>query len=278
MLCPALHRPVQHRPTLRLLPLLVTTALATSLAAPLAAQAQPLAVTNAGFEAQATPPGAFLVGVPTGWQAYDPGGILDGNLNALGRIRPLPGTAYFPAGTPEGDQAALVFLSGANAAPAGLQQTLAATLQASTRYSLQVDVGNIDSGTSLPGSADGGGQFYNLAGFPGYRLELLAGGQLLAADHNGLGDLIAEGSWRTATLLFDSDSSPALLGQALGIRLINLAQPGSAEVPNIEVDFDNVRLVASPVPEPAQGALWLAALLWGAMAWQRRIRRRPGRG
>lgn len=260
----------------RLVPHLLPLLVAVQLATPPAAQAQPLAIANAGFEDQATPPGAFLVGVPSGWQAYDPAGILDGNRNALGRIRPLPGIEYFPAGTPEGEQAALVFLSGANAAPAGLQQTLAATLQPATRYTLQVDVGNIASGTSLPGSADGGGVFYNLAGFPGYRLELLAGGQLLAADHASLAGQIAEGSFRTATLLFDSGSAPALLGQALGIRLINLAQPGSAERPNIEVDFDNVRLVASAVPEPSQAALWLAALLWVGLAWQGRIRHQPG--
>ncbi len=251
-----------------------STLVALLLAAPLLAPAQPLAINNPGFEADAAPPGAFVVGLPGGWSAYDPAGILDGNTNALGSIRPLPGTEFFSAGTPEGAHAALVFLSGANAAPAGLQQTLAATLQASTRYRLSVAVGNIASGTSLPGSADGGGLFYNLAGFPGYRLELLAGGQLLAADHNSRGGLIAEGSFATATLQFDSSGTPAGLGQALGIRLINLAQPGSLAAPGIEVDFDAVQLVASPVPEPASALLWLAALL-GLPALRRRIWRLP---
>ena len=249
--------------------------LAAALTAAAPAGAQPVAIGNTGFELDLAPAGAFLVGVPAQWQAYDPSGILDGNRNALGRIRPLPGTEYFPAGTPEGDQAALVFLSGPDAAPAGLQQTLAATLQAQTRYTLTVAVGNIASGTSLPGSADGGGLFYNLAGFPGYRLELLAGGQLLAADHNSLGGQIAEGSFRTAVLQVDTGSAPALLGQALGIRLINLALPGSPAAPAIEVDFDAVQLVASPVPEPGRASLWLTAALAAAALARRQRRPRP---
>lgn len=249
------------------------------LTVPLLAAAQPLAIANPGFEADAAAAGAFIVGLPDGWSAYDPSGILNGNSNALGNIHPLSGTDFFPAGAPEGNQAALVFLSGANAAPAGLQQTLAATLQASTRYTLSVAVGNIASGTSLPGSADGGGVFYNLAGFPGYRLELLAGGQLLAADHDSLGGSIAEGSFVTATLQFDSGATPALLGQPLGIRLINLARPGNLAAPGIEVDFDAVQLVAAPVPEPAVAALWLAGLagLCSLAAWRQRVARQPAR-
>lgn len=245
------------------------------LAAPLWAAAQSLAIDNAGFEANPAAPGTFIVGLPDAWSAYDPAGILDGNANALGSIRPL-GTSFFPSGAPEADHAALVFLSGANAAPAGLQQTLAATLQAATRYTLRVAVGNIASGTSLPGSADGGGVVYNLAGFPGYRLELLAGGQLLAADHDSLGASIAEGSFATATLQFDSSAAPALRGQPLGIRLINLARPGSLAAPGIEVDFDDVQLLAAPVPEPGSTWLWLAGLatLSGLTA-RRRHGRRP---
>lgn len=218
-----------------------------------AATAQPLPIVNPGFEAQATPPGAFLVGLPSGWSLYDPGGIVDQTASAVGRIRPLPGTEFFPAGTPEGDQAALVYLAGPVDSEAGLQQELAATLQPLTRYTLQVAVGNIASGTSLPGSSDGGGIFYDLSGFPGYRIELRAGGQLLAADSHGVAP--AEGEFRTATLGFQTGAAHPLLGQVLAIRLVNLDGPG------IEVDFDDVRLLASPVPEPAAAALLAAGLL-----------------
>lgn len=222
--------------------------LAAALALP--AAAQPLPVVNPGFEAQATPPGAFLVGLPTGWSLYDPGGIVDQAASAVGRIRPLPGTEYFPAGTPEGDQAALVFLAGPVDSEAGLQQVLAATLLPQTRYTLSVGIGNIASGTSLPGSSDGGGVFYDLSGFPGYRIELRAGGLLLASESGGVAP--PEGEFRTTALSFATGAAHPALGQALAIRLVNLDGPG------IEVDFDDVQLSASPVPEPATLFLWLA--------------------
>lgn len=256
-----------NRPTTPTLNGLALAALLLAGGTPPALAAGPtaLAVANPGFEDQATPPGAFLVGLPSGWQAWDPTGRIDGNQDALGRIRPLPGTEYFPAGTPEGDQAALVFLSGDEGGEAGLQQTLADTLQPFTHYTLRVAVGNIASGTSLPGSADGGGLFYNLAGFPGYRIELRAGDVLVAADTNSLA--IPEGTFRHAVLNVDTGASHAALGQALQIRLVNLATPGTPQAPGIEVDFDDVQLLASPVPEPAAAALWAVA---GVLALARR--------
>lgn len=231
--------------------------------APGQALAAPVAVANAGFEADVITAGAFVALQPLAWLPHDPDGLLAAQpgMNALGVIRPLPGLEYFPAGTPEGHNAALVFLAGAGAGEAGLQQTLTATLQPDQRYTLQVDVGNIASGTSLPGSSGGAGVFFNLAGFPGYRIDLLAGGQVLASDINTLGGLIPEGQFRTATLGFQSaHAGNALFGQALAIRLVNLKQPGTPLAPNVEVDFDNVRLDASPVPEPAAALLGLAGL------------------
>lgn len=231
--------------------------------------AQALTIINPGFEATSIGPGLFAVGVPQGWTAYDPGLRLDMNLDALGLIRPLPGQDYFPAGAPEGQQAALVYLSRQMPGEAGLQQTLADTLQANTRYRLSVAVGNIASGTSLPGGPDGGNVFYNLAGFPGYRIELRAGDTLLAQDNNSLGALIPEGQFMDSTVVFDSGTNPAQLGQALSLRLINLAVIGPLAAPGIEVDFDDVRLSASPVPEPGS----LALLLSGVALIAGRLRR-----
>ncbi len=251
-----------------LAPCLATLALAFGAAT---ARAAPVAITNAGFEANATTDGAFTVLVPTGWQLYDPGGVINQNANAVGVIRPNVANPYFPGGAPEGAQAALVFLSGPDG-EAGLQQTLADVLQPDTFYTLTVAVGNIASGTSLPGSADGGGTFYNLAGFPGYRIELLAGGVVLASDSISAG-VIPEGEWRDAGLGFDSSFAPASWGQALSIRLVNPDLPGTAQAPAIEVDFDNVRLVAQAVPEPGTLPLWLAGL--ALLAWRARDPR-PG--
>lgn len=237
-----------------------------------------LQVINPGFEADAAADGAFVVvaPAPSGWQPYDPTGMLAASpgLNALGVIRPRLGHDYFPGGTTEGLNAALVFLAGPEAGEAGLQQTLAATLAPATVYTLRVDVGNIASGVSLPGSSGGAGNFFDLDGFPGYRIELLAGNTVLAADSSSAG-LIPEGAFRTATLSLDAAAAaPALLGQALGIRLVNLKAPGTPEVPNIEVDFDHVRLVATPVPEPGTGLLMLGGLAcWALTGGRRRLRR-----
>lgn len=242
------------------------------LAATLAAHAQVIPIANSGFEANVVADGTFQVLVPTGWQIYDPTSIVNQTNNAVGVIRPNVPQNYFPGGAPEGAQAALVFLGGGLNGPAGLQQTLSATLAADTLYTLKVEIGNIGSDVSLPGSADGGGLFYNLEGFPGYRIELLAGGLVIGSDSVSAG-AIPEGEWGTATLVVDSTNFAALAGQSLGVRLVNLDLPGSFAAPAIEVDFDDVRLTAAPVPEPTTVALWLAGL---ALTGLGVVRRRNG--
>ncbi len=231
----------------------------TAMAAPTPSQAQSLAIENPGFEADVIGDGAFVVLQPTGWQRYDPFGLIDQGANSVGVIRSSVPQTYFPGGAPEGAQAALVYLAGAVSGEAGLQQTLSATLQAQTVYTLSVEVGNIGSGTSLPGSTGGAGIFYDLEGFPGYRIELLAAGVVLAADSTSTG-AIPEGDWRTATLSFSTGAAPEHLGQALGVRLINLDLASTPGQPKIEVDFDHVRLIAAAVPEPGSWALMLLGL------------------
>lgn len=234
------------------------------------ASAQTIPVVNAGFEADPVPPGAFIALVPQGWTVYDPLGIVNQATDAVGLIRPLPGQDFFPGGVPEGNNAALIYLAGAVDAEVGLEQTLATTLTAATRYTLTVQVGNIASGTSLPGSSDGGNVFYNLDGFPGYRIDFMAGNTVLASDDNSLGGTIPEGEWRLATVTFETGASHPLLGEALRIRLVNLDLSGSQASPNIEVDFDDVQLRAVAVPEPSTFALCLVGSVWFAQRrWPR---------
>ena len=147
-------------------------------------------------------------------------------------------------------------------APYGLRQTLAATLQPFTQYTLEVEVGNIASGTALDGTP------FNLDGFPGYRIELLAGNTLLADDDDSL--TIAEGQFATATVSLTTGATHDDLNQPLTIRLLNLNQvdpatPGADR----EVDFDDVRLDATIIPEPST-----TAALTGAAALLAPRRRR----
>lgn len=214
--------------------------------------AQNIPVVNAGFESNSITPGAFVVLQPAGWTVYDPAVMIDNANNAVGVIRPLPGTEYFPGGTPEGNNAALVFLAGPQTGEAGLQQTLGATLLANTRYRCSVQVGNIASGWSLPGSSGGASNYFDLDGFPGYRIDVLAGTNVVGSDNNSLGATIPEGAFRRAQFHFDTGPSPAQLGQPLGIRLVNLKASGTPTVPNIEVDFDAVTLSAGAIPVAAQ--------------------------
>lgn len=237
------------------------------------AQAQAIGITNPGFEDNFAPNGGFPVLVPNGWNLYDPAGIVNQNNNAVGVLNPA-GTTFFSAPVPEGNNAALVYLeqrAGTVLAgdPVGLAQTLGATLQTQTRYTLTVAIGNIASGTGLGPYAGFG--FADLSGFPGYRIELLAGGQVVAQDDNSLGATIAEGTFGFSTVQFQVGASHPLAGQALGIRLLNLNATGNLAERAREVDFDQVALVASAVPEPQAYALLLAGL--GVLAAARRRQR-----
>jgi hypothetical protein len=239
-------------------------ALFASLLFPLCAHADPILVVNPGFEdiSGENVFNEFTFGPLNGWGLYDPGAITNGgagNTYFIGTLTPFessPGVyEYFPDGAPEGERVGIAFnFNGSGGAGEyGFQQTLGATLQANTTYTLQVLVGNIASGVSIDETS------YDLRGFPGYRIDLMAGGVVLESDNNTLAGFLPEGDWGLSTVTFTTGSDNAQLGQALGIRLVNLNQ--TASVPtgaDLEVDFDNVTLTANAVPEPAGAALLLA--------------------
>ena len=224
------------------------------------AWAAPVAIENSGFEALYlggnlppqyggdVPPTAFPTGAPpAGWQPYGAvgSGAYVGVLNP-GVMAVEPMATNFPAGALEGDNVVLLFFDGhLGGAEFGVTQTLSATLTANTRYTLSAGVGNIASGTSVvqPYASFG---FFDLRGFPGYRVELVAGGTVIAADNNSL--LPAEGTFETSTVEAVIGASHAQLGQSLAIRLVNLNQPDVLDpAVDLEVDFDAIALDASPL-------------------------------
>ena len=222
------------------------------------ASAAPLTIANHGFEepylsgnlppeySGDVPPTAFPTGgAPTGWSSYGTvgGGASIGVLNpGVMAVEPL--ATFFPDGAPEGDNVALLFYNNYQGGPEfGLEQTLADTLQPRTTYTLTVEVGNIASGISTVAPYSGFG-FFDIRGFPGYRIELTAGGQVIAQDNNTL--LPGEGEFLTSTIQLNVADTHAQLNQPLGIRLINLNQQDLNEPGvTLEVDYDDVQLDAS---------------------------------
>jgi hypothetical protein len=220
--------------------------------------AAPVTVNNPSFEDPVIADGTFATtSAPAGWSTY-------GNINFINRVigvlNPATTTLYtVPA--PDGANVGVVFLLDAGpAAESGFTQTLGATLQTSTVYTLQVDIGNIANDPNPPHSS------FDFSGFPGYRVDLLAGGNVIASDNNTL--LPDEGKFLTSTVLFSVGGSHALAGQQLGIRLVNLDGANG-----IEVNFDNVRLDAAAIPEPANAALAAGASALVMLGLKRR--RRP---
>lgn len=227
------------------------------------AKAVSLNITNAGFETPALADDAITDqsttgGAVPGWQIYDPNGIIAGFPNAgftdaaVG-VWNVPAAAY-PAEAPQGSNVGYTYLFPSTipvgSGVVGLSQTLANALSPNTSYTLMVDVGNAQSYSVPELNLD-----YNLAGFGGYRVDLMAGTNILASDINSLN--LAEGTFGTSTVSFTTGANNPFLGQPLAIRLTNLNQAAGTEV-----DFDNVRLDATAVPEPAStlGLLVLGSL------------------
>lgn len=219
-----------------------------------------LPVVNPGFEdvsGSVSLFNEFSFGAPAGWQVYDdPPGLIGVGASSpyyVGTLQPQPDPMspgdfiYFPSGAPEGERVAIAYnRAGSGGTGAyGLEQTLTgAPLGWNRRYTLRVEVGNIASGPAISG------EFFDLAGFPGYRVELLAGGQVIAADNSSLSGTIGEGEFITSTVeitTWPAGGFDALIGDDLGIRLVNLNEvdPGFPAA-DLEVDFDNVQLDVTP--------------------------------
>ena len=232
--------------------------------------AEVITVVNSGFENTSGSIifNEFSFGAPPGWNLYDPNNVTsngDGPTYFIGTLRPASApnpTQFFTAGATEGQRVGIAFnfANSGGAGEYGFVQTLAATLQANSIYTLNVDIGNIGSGTAV------NGDFFNLSGFPGYRVDLLAGGSVIAQDINSIGGTIPNATFATSTLTFQTGATHALLNQSLGIRLVNLntidfTNP-TTQAADLEVDFDNVRFSSvTAVPEPSSLMLFSVATI-----------------
>ncbi|MEM7457500.1 MAG: hypothetical protein AAF456_24415 [Planctomycetota bacterium] len=231
-----------QRPTLAAIAFLAASVLT------IPARADLITVANHSFEDTTgqTVFNEFTFGTPVGWQIYDPFAI-QGTGVFTGTLEPN-GIEFFNSTAPDGNLVGILFNSQREGdGEYGFEQTLTDVLMPDTTYSLDVEVGNIASGTATNGT------FFNLDEFPGYRVELLAGGIVIAEDLNSLS--IPEGEFLTSTVSFTTGAAHPQLGMDLGIRLVNLnAIPAGftqATSPDLEVDFDNVRLTTTAIPEPA---------------------------
>lgn len=237
-------------------------ALAVCTLAPTFAAAQTVAlnVVNPGFEdiTGQSPSNEFTFGPLNGWELYDPNTITNGGAGGtfyIGTLTPSasnpaePGVVqFFPGGAIEGNRVGIAFnFAGSDGlGEYGMVQTLADTLQPNTQYNLTVQIGNIASGVAQSSS------FFNLAGFPGYRVDLLAGNQILNSDNNSLAGSIPDGQWGLSTLTFATGQASPFLDQPLSIRLVNLNQQDTTDpttaAADLEVDFDDIQLSATALP------------------------------
>jgi hypothetical protein len=144
--------------------------------------------------------------------------------------------SQFPSGVPDGVNVA--YSHGAT-----ISQGLAAVLSANVSYTLEVDIGDANNFV-----------------FGGYRVQLLAGSSVKAEDNNTL--VPPNGGFVTSTVAFTALPSDPNLGQQLLIKLVAL---------DAETSFDQVRVDATAVPEPA--GLLLFSMGWGVLALRLRFGR-----
>ncbi|MCW1922520.1 hypothetical protein OKA05_08135 [Luteolibacter arcticus] len=207
--------------------------------------AAPVAITNFNMESAPTArsDGAITSTLATGWTHTNLSGA-----TGVFTFNTTTTTRYYneadfadtqPSGGAHGTMAGPNFAGLSGDGSGRIDQTLAATLAASTQYTLAVALGHrtVDSGAAATAST--------------VTLELLAGGvslgTIVANPAAGVWDdsgTNPDDTWADSSLVFVSGANPAQLGQAITIRFTKSGAGGNY------MDLDNVRLDATPVVTP----------------------------
>jgi hypothetical protein len=166
--------------------------------------AAPVEVLNPSFESPILTPGGFIIGAFDGWETTATAGVL------------YPVETYFNLPVPDGNQVGF-----ANYDVGQLAQTLSATLQSNTTYTLTVYVG----------------KRLDCCNPSTYSVELYAGTELLGSESS---QDPAAGDFAVSTVTFTSGDPDPLEGLPLQIVFKSTTQG--------QVAFDNVSLDATPVP------------------------------
>ena len=193
-----------------------------TMAPPAGASPVPIPITNAGFENPALADGAYTDNVIPGWSIVAGGNIGAWNVQ----------TADFPAQAPEGLNVAYIYSATAIQGCGQVLTNPAGLFQLGASYTLTAKVGNSASYT----------------GFPGYQVQLLAGGTVIAQDDNTSPP--GEGLFVTSTVNYTYHAAHSeLAGLPLEIRLLSKGLQAGEN----EMEFDDVKLtatLASPIANP----------------------------
>ncbi len=197
------------------------------------ASAQSIEIENAGFEAVVFDDDEFLNGIDggsPGWEGV--GGDGDPKWIGWGGWNP-PADAY-PSEAPRGQNVAWLYVDpGFIKGEVAIFQELKATVRAGATYTLTVAIGN-----PMEYFSERYQEQFFFEGFPGYRIELLAGDTIVASEQNARSP--AEGTFERTSVCFAAQDDSAFAGLPLIVRLVN-----TSEGPGIEVDFDDVQLTVS---------------------------------
>lgn len=196
------------------------------------AQAAPIAITNAGFESPALEVGGFTFGEIPGWSvAYGNAGIIEASGN-------------YSQGGYSGSNVAWCSLP--SDSQSGLFGQTVGTAQANTRYTLTLKVGDRDLAafdTNLPNVI---------------HAHLYCGSFLTPVSSDTL--LPVNGGFATWTKVYEIPAGSNLVGGALSIYL---GGDGHGQV-----QFDDVALDVSPIPEPMTAILLIGGI--GGLVLRRR--------